>query len=120
MACNGLFESNQSNRTTKFRCSSFSFAIFRFLIFIIIRLERPLRRLFCLYCSFRCLETNQTINQNSGEEAEKLYGIGKRIASKIDEIIRTGTLRQMELRCVCVCVYVCEMIIKLSFIQICM
>jgi DNA polymerase/3'-5' exonuclease PolX len=33
---------------------------------------------------------------NSGEEAEKLPGVGKKIAAKIDEILATGKLRKLE------------------------
>lgn len=32
----------------------------------------------------------------SGEDARKLYGVGERIAAKIDEIVRTGQLRQVD------------------------
>jgi DNA polymerase beta len=32
----------------------------------------------------------------SGAEAMKLDGIGKKIAAKIDEIIKTGTLKKLE------------------------
>ena len=56
----------------------------------------PLTKIYYLYRKAASIISKLPERLQSGEEAQKLDGVGKQIAKKIDEFISTGKLQKIE------------------------